>query len=83
MELRARIYVAGKATLIGSALVRVLRRYGYTNLVGVTDGEPDLTDGAAVDAFFARTQPEYVFMVGGPSGGIQANLRFPATFMAE
>jgi len=83
MELRARIYVAGKATLIGSALVRVLRRYGYTNLVGVTDGEPDLTDGAAVDAFFARTQPEYVFMVGGPSGGIQANLRFPATFIRD
>lgn len=83
MELHARIYVAGMDTLIGSALVRALRRRGYTSLVGATEGEPDLTDGAAVDAFFAHTRPEYVFVAGGPSGGIQANLRYPATFMRD
>jgi len=83
MELHARIYVAGMGTLIGSALVRVLRHHGYVNLVGAAEGEPDLTDGAAVDAFFARARPEYVFMAGGPSGGIQANLRYPATFIRD
>lgn len=83
MELHARICVAGMDTLIGSALVRVLRHHGYSNLVGAAEGEPDLADEAAVDAFFARTRPEYVFMAGGPSGGIQANLRYPATFLRD
>jgi GDP-L-fucose synthase len=49
----------------------------------MTEREPDLTDGAAVEEFFARTRPEYVFMAGGPSGGIQANLRYPATFIRD
>jgi GDP-L-fucose synthase len=83
MELHGRIYVAGMNTLLGSALVRVLGRHGYANLLGTTEREPDLTDGAAVDEFFARTRPEYVFMAGGPSGGIQANLRYPATLIRD
>jgi GDP-L-fucose synthase len=83
MELNARIYVAGMNTLLGSALVRVLRQHGYTDLLGTTEREPDLTDGAAVDEFFARTRPEYVFMAGGPSGGIEANLRYPATLIRD
>lgn len=83
MEPQARIYVAGMATPIGAALVRVLRRHGYANLVGAGKGEPDLTDGAEVDAFFARTRPEYVFLAGGKSGGIQANLKYPAVLMRD
>ncbi len=83
MELDARIYVAGMNTLLGSALLRVLRRHGYANLLAATEREPDLTDGAAVDQFFARTRPEYVFMTGGPSGGIEANLRYPATLIRD
>jgi GDP-L-fucose synthase len=83
MELHGRIYVAGMNTLLGSALVRILGCHGYTNLLGTMEREPDLTDGAAVDEFFARTRPEYVFMAGGRSGGIQANLRYPATLIRD
>lgn len=83
MEQSARIYVAGMQTPLGSALLRVLRQQGYANLVGVEEGEPDLSDAAQVEAFFARTRPEYVFVAGGKSGGIRANQKYPALLMRD
>lgn len=83
MERSARIWVAGSDSLIGAALVRVLRRAGHERLAGGPGAEPDLTDAAAVDGFVARERPEYVFVVGGKSGGIEANQRFPADLMLE
>lgn len=81
MDQQARIYVAGMNTRIGAALVRVLRRYGYANLLGVDKDELEHTQAGEVDAFFARTPPEFVFLAGGRSGGIQANQLFPAELM--
>lgn len=76
-----RIFIAGADTLIGAALVRELGRQGY---VGVIDTpEPDLTDPTAVDDFFARRAPAYVFMAAGKSGGIHANQRYPADLMID
>lgn len=83
MEKRARIYVPGTDTLIGAAIVRELKREGYSNIVGRPSEEPDLTDAAQVDNFFARTVPDYVFLAAGKSGGIGANERYPATLMQE
>jgi GDP-L-fucose synthase len=83
MEPSARIYVSGMQTPIGSALVRVLRLQGCENLVGIEQGEPDLTDPEEVDAFFADTKPEYVFMAAGKAGGIRANQNFPAILMRD
>lgn len=81
MEKQARIYVAGSQTLIGLAILRDLERQGYQNIVGSAEEEPDLTDGAQVDTFFAKTTPQYVFLVAGKSGGIGANQKYPADLM--
>jgi GDP-L-fucose synthase len=83
MEQRSKIYVAGQRTLIGAAILRQLRRQGYRALVGAPDDEPDLTDMAQVNAFFARTAPDYVFLAAGRSGGIEANRRRPAELIRE
>ena len=83
VEKTARIYVAGTQTLIGAAILGELKRQGYTNVVGETGEEPDLTDALQVEAFFAGTKPEYVFLVGGKSGGIGANQKYPAGLMLE
>jgi GDP-L-fucose synthase len=64
-------------------MLRELKRQGYTNMVSRPEEEPDLTDGTQVDAFFARTAPEYVFLVGGKSGGIRANQKYPAELMLD
>ncbi|MFQ5828080.1 MAG: GDP-L-fucose synthase family protein [Candidatus Methylomirabilia bacterium] len=78
MHKLAKIYIAGTETLAGAAILRALERQGYRNIVGMPGEEPELTDSAEVDAFFARTAPEYVFLPGGRSGGIGANQKYPA-----
>ena len=62
MEKNARIYVAGHRGMVGSAIVRELRRQGYDNLVLRTHKELDLCDQRAVEAFFEAEMPEYVFL---------------------
>lgn len=78
MEKNAVVYVAGRDTLIGKALSRVLRAGGLQRLL---PDEPNLHDAAAVDAFFREHRPAYVFVAAGPSGGILANQRRPAELM--
>lgn len=77
----AKIYVAGHTGLLGSALGKKLAASGYTNVVSRTRVELDLTRQEAVDAFFARERPEYVFLCAGLTGGILANKTYPATFL--
>ena len=69
MDKDARIYVAGGASLIGSALLCRLEEAGHAQVAGGA-GEPDLTDASEVEAFFAAARPEFVFLAAGKSGGI-------------
>ncbi len=75
------IYVAGHRGLVGSALTRGLQARGYTNLLARTHAELDLTDHAAVEAFFAAEKPDYVFLAAAKVGGIHANDTYPADFI--
>ena len=81
MELTDRIYVAGSETVIGKGLLRRLASAGYSNISGTSSTEPDLTDEASVNAYFAATRPNYVFLAAGKSGGIGANQKYPADLM--
>jgi GDP-L-fucose synthase len=83
LDTEARIFVAGGGALVRDALLRRLRDAGFINLLGVGDTEPDLRDAEAVDEFFASERPEYVFLLGGRSGGIARNLREPAELMLD
>jgi GDP-L-fucose synthase len=80
MHKDARIFIADNHGLIGEAIRRRLRDEGYENLLGGS-GKPSLIDAREVEAFFSRTLPEYVFAVGGKSGGIGANQKLPAELM--
>jgi GDP-L-fucose synthase len=83
MEKAAKIYVAGHTGLVGSALVRALERAEYTNLVLRGHAELDLTDGAAVRAFFEREAPAYVLVAAAKVGGIAANNTYRAEFIYQ
>jgi len=83
MEKNSKIYVAGHRGMVGSAIVRELKRQGYDNLVLRTHKELDLTRQEAVEAFFAAERPEYVFLAAAKVGGIVANESALADFMYE
>lgn len=83
MEKDARIYIAGHRGLVGSAILRRLNQSGYENLITRTSRELDLRNQAEVDRFFARKQPEYVFLAAAKVGGILANSNYPAEFIYD
>lgn len=79
----SKIYVAGHRGLVGSAIVRMLNKKGYTNIVYRTSKELDLRDKFAVDQFFAEEKPEFVFLAAAKVGGIVANNEYPADFIRD
>lgn len=79
----ARVYVAGHRGLVGSAVVRELKRRGYENLLTRTHAELDLKDAAAVAAMFAEERPQYVVLAAAKVGGILANNTYPADFIRD
>lgn len=83
LDLTSRIYIAGHRGLVGSALVRRLRAEGAGNLLLRSHAELDLTDQAAVRAFFVEQRPEVVILAAARVGGILANDRRPAEFLYE
>jgi GDP-L-fucose synthase len=78
-----RVYVAGHRGLVGAAIVRRLGELGFSNLLLRTHAELDLRNQAAVDEFFARERPAYVFLAAAKVGGILANSTYPAQFIHD
>ncbi len=83
MEKNSKIYVAGHRGMVGSAILRQLRKQGYDNIVTRSHSELDLTSQQAVNDFFEAEKPEYVFLAAAKVGGIEANDKHPADFMYE
>lgn len=83
MEKNAKIYVAGHRGMVGSAIVRELKRQGYTNIIIRTHKELDLINQQAVNDFFAVEKPEFVFLAAAKVGGIIANQNHLADFMYD
>jgi GDP-L-fucose synthase len=83
MKSDSRIYVAGHRGLVGSAIVRSLRRRGFDNLILRTRAELDLLDPKAINDFFVREKPEFVFLAAAKVGGILANNTYPADFLRD
>ena len=83
MAANPKIYVAGHRGMVGSAIVRNLSAKGLTNIVTRTHSELDLTNQAAVQAFFEQEKPDQVYLAAAKVGGIHANNTYPAQFIYE
>ena len=80
---KEKIYIAGHRGMVGSAIVRALKQQGQANFVTRTHAELDLTNQAAVQAFFAQEKPTQVYMAAAKVGGIHANNTYPAEFIYQ
>src|SRR5437764_906074 len=83
LEKNSKIFVAGHGGLVGSAIMRALKKRGFENLLFRTRQELDLRDQAKVRDFFEKTQPEFVVLAAARVGGIGANTSFPVEFLLE
>lgn len=83
MNKSSKIYVTGHRGMVGSAIMRRLQQQGYTDVIGRTHAELDLTDQAAVLQFLQQERPDYIFMAAAKVGGIQANNTYRAEFLYE
>lgn len=83
MEKHSKIFVAGHKGLVGSAIVRALRKAGFENVLERDRHQVDLENTASVDAFFVAEKPEFVFMAAAKVGGILANETYPVDFLRK
>jgi GDP-L-fucose synthase len=83
MKSNEKIFVAGHRGLVGSAIYRRLVSNDFSNVVTRTHSELDLTDQRAVNEFFDRERPAYVFLCAAKVGGILANSTYPAQFIYQ
>ena len=83
MEKESKIYVAGHRGMVGSAIVRALKKQGYNNIIVRTHKELDLCRQEDVEKFFVEEKPEYVFLAAAKVGGIMANSKALADFMYD
>ncbi len=83
MEKESKIYVAGHKGMVGSAIVRTLKKQGYNNIIVRTHKELDLCRQDDVEKFFVEEKPEYVFLAAAKVGGIMANSKALADFMYD
>ena len=81
LDKSSKIYVAGHNGLVGSAIWNNLLQRGYTNLVGRSHKELDLTDQVAVKKFFDEERPDAVVLAAAFVGGIMANSLYRADFI--
>jgi len=83
MNKNDKIYIAGHRGMVGSAIERLLKKEGYTNLITRTSAALDLRNQQAVNDFFATEKPDYVFMSAAKVGGILANNIYRAEFIYD
>jgi len=83
MKKDSRIYVAGHRGMVGSAIVRLLEKEGFANIIKRDSMSLDLRNQSAVNHFFQEERPEYVFLAAAKVGGIQANNIYRADFLYE
>ncbi|UPK71940.1 GDP-L-fucose synthase family protein [Chitinophaga filiformis] len=83
MQLNDKIYIAGHRGMVGGAISRRLKTLGYENLVTRSSAELDLRSQAAVNEFFSKEKPDYVFLAAAKVGGIHANNTYRAEFLYD
>jgi len=83
MQKDSKIYIAGHRGMVGSAIVRLLEKKGYTNIITRTSKELDLREQVQVREFFQTEKPQFVILAAAKVGGIQANNIYRADFIYD
>lgn len=83
MKKSDKIYIAGHRGMVGSAILRKLKKEGFGNFVLRTSTELDLRNQIEVEEFFRKEKPDYVFLAAAKVGGILANNTYRGEFLYD
>ena len=83
INIYSKIFVAGHKGMVGSSILRILKKKGYKNLITIDKKRLDLRDQKSVKEFLKRKKPQAVIIAAGKVGGIRANINYPANFMND
>ena len=83
MNITDKIFVAGHLGMVGSSIVRLLKKLGYNNILISPKSELDLTNQQSVNNWFEVNKPDYVFLSAAKVGGILSTKTYPANFIYE
>lgn len=83
MDTDSKIFIAGSRGLVGSAIIRCLKKNGYSSILSPAHSELELMDIDKVNIYFEKNRPEYVFLAAAKVGGIMANSTYPADFIYQ
>lgn len=83
MNFDSKIFVAGHMGLVGSAIVRLLERNGYCNIITASRNEVDLRNESATLKFFETVKPDYIFIAAAHCGGIGDTIKKPVQYLED
>ncbi len=83
INLKSKIYVAGHKGLVGSAIIRKLKKKGYKNLIFRSKNQLDLKNQKKVHSFLKRNKPDFIFIAAAKVGGIYSNDKYRAEFIFD
>ena len=80
---KSKIFVAGHKGMVGSAIIRKLKKKGFTRIIFKDKKKLNLLDQDKVFKFLKKIKPELVIIAAARVGGIQANSNFKQKFIYE
>ena len=83
LKISDRIFVAGHRGMVGSSILRILKKKGYKNIITVSKKKLDLENQTQVNNFFKKNKIDFIFLCAAKVGGIYANDYFPAEFILK
>ena len=83
INLKSKIYVAGHKGLVGSAIIRKLKKKGYKNIIFRSKKQLDLKNQKKVLSFLKGNKPDFIFIAAAKVGGIYSNDKYRAEFIFD
>ena len=83
INFNSKIYVAGHNGLVGSAIVRELKKKGYKKIITTSRKKLDLTNQLSVLRFLKKNNPNFIFLAAAKVGGVYSNNKYKADYLYE
>ena len=83
ININSKVFIAGHKGMLGSSILRILKKKGYKNIITADRKKLDLRNQIAVKKFIKNRKPEAVIIAAAKVGGIKANIKYPANFIND